>query len=506
MRLSKLARLLVLVAVFMVDVTAVSAGDERDQYLKTEYWGLSEQRFTKRPQIGRDLYVVLVLDTAHQDARQLGLVEDGIAIKQFLAALFPGGKCGSHKLTVAEVVADDVTKENLLKSIKNLPSEQSDTILFYYSGHGGWDKFLFRKSVESSSPDGKGYDHDSGHYIATHGGDIIYRSEIKAALASRPAQLRMLVTDCCANFPSVEEGSKAKGRSKSVRPEATLEGISTVARTKPLATNVRPRVVEQLFFECIGWVSINACPPGDVTAGSREGGLFTKALYSKLVEEANGAIEDFRDWRFLADVEVMKRTKKAPKLEFALPKGALVVVDDLRDEDNLLYSYVLSHTAHIGSIAELPEKVGPIHGLPVGTTLTVNQSLELSDKKGFLFQKGRILLSDEDVERAFPYVSLSFLPVGLKDEKIELKQGHSFAVNIRSAPSLVSDRYLESTGWLKAVGDTPPRRLPGGVRTYSAFVTCGIRTTKADPERVPMIEDFRQAAGKILTLTLPKAK
>ncbi len=114
---------------------------------------------------------------------------------------------------------------------------KTDTILFYYSGHGF-------------------YDREKGHFMKTPG-QLLLRTELREAVLKCQPRLAVIITDCC----------------QQVKPLAAIT-------VRGLVDN-RADIVDSLFFKPVGLVDINACSQGQFAAGGspNAGGFFTKALF-----------------------------------------------------------------------------------------------------------------------------------------------------------------------------------------------------------------------------------
>ncbi|MBA4017482.1 MAG: hypothetical protein C0483_09950 [Pirellula sp.] len=138
----------------------------------------------------------------------------------------------------------------LLGALKPAPR---DTVVLYYSGHGGID--------------------DRGSYFELVGGKL-YRDEVCTQLKAKGARLAVLLSDCC--------NSRSDGR----------------AQTAPRAIFRRPEtftpLFRSLFVQPDGFVDVTACAPGQsaffspppTDGDSVPGSLFTKALAAWTEEHA----------------------------------------------------------------------------------------------------------------------------------------------------------------------------------------------------------------------------
>ena len=130
----------------------------------------------------------------------------------------------------------------ILKHYTALPQDKdfnpkTDTILFYYSGHGL-------------------YDPEKGHVLKTPG-KVLLRTELREAVLKCQPRLAVIITDCCSE----------------------VRALSTVQlRGAPSAAS---EIVDALFFTPVGLIDINSCSQGQLAGGGvpKTGGFFTKALF-----------------------------------------------------------------------------------------------------------------------------------------------------------------------------------------------------------------------------------
>ncbi len=180
------------------------------------------------------------------------------------------------------------TKNAILTAIQNCPAKSTDTIVFYWSGHGAYDK--------------------SGHYIFLPKGGkdrIMYRSEILSALQKKGASLTVLITDSCNVFHDYSGHGAVVG--------APLPEID---HATPL--------ISSLFLNCKGVVNINSSSPGEKSyCSSLAGSVFTINLYNSKFFNENKSMT----WSsFLDDVqERMKEDGSNQKIDISgrLPSSTL---------------------------------------------------------------------------------------------------------------------------------------------------------------------------------------
>jgi hypothetical protein len=138
-------------------------------------------------------------------------------------------------------------------------NRKTDSILFYYSGHGF-------------------YDPDKGHFLKTPG-QMLFRSELRKAILDCKPRFAAIITDSC---------------------EQVLPAFRLVA--KGAKVDLFP-TVDALFFQPVGFVDINACSQAQFAVGGNPaGGFFTNAFFdliekpvdvlAKLASSVPGAKQD----------------------------------------------------------------------------------------------------------------------------------------------------------------------------------------------------------------------
>jgi Caspase domain/PDZ domain len=114
---------------------------------------------------------------------------------------------------------------------------KTDSILFYYSGHGY-------------------YDPEKGHFMKTPG-QLLLRTELREAIRKCRPRFSAIITDCC----------------QELRPMHRIVVRGEVSDKGP--------IVDALFFQPVGLVDINSCSQGQVAGGGspKSGGFFSSALF-----------------------------------------------------------------------------------------------------------------------------------------------------------------------------------------------------------------------------------
>jgi hypothetical protein len=148
------------------------------------------------------LRILLVLDTDDKQGDTWGL--DGENMRAFLEAALKKQKLES-RFTIDHFTGKDVTADRVLKYYESLDVRTDEALLFYYSGHGG-------------------YNLTRGHFMAFTRGPL-YRKELLAAMSKHNPRLVVVLTDCCANIAGGAEAVEPPGAK-----EEAIEGNGTHTR------------------------------------------------------------------------------------------------------------------------------------------------------------------------------------------------------------------------------------------------------------------------------------
>lgn len=375
------SKLLSVLLVVLVESDALGQQDRQiaPELNQTFYDDAKHKVWTKPPDSGKDLHVILVIDVFAINAVNLGVITDGVTMLSLLNAFFPGGQSGSHKLASTKIITGaNVNKDTIIRSIRNIPSKPGDTILFYYSGHGGSDLETFRRLK-------KPYDYDNCHFLATSSG-IVNRTEIKRALAACQGQLRIVITDCCANFPSIQATGKSLKDESSFRQTINEKSILKDSKDKYLNVTESKKIAQKLFFEQVGWVSINAAPPSQTTPGNeRTGGIFTFNMVKEMNSLEPGVLNIPGDlWNIVGHVPVGIYNKKNP---YPNPGGVRNGLEDPRFVYSMVYStgetidaielklYELAVKNRKKTVVAIPSQMQGIAGLWKVSQVTVDNEL-----------------------------------------------------------------------------------------------------------------------------------
>jgi hypothetical protein len=191
-------------------------------------------------------------------------------------------------IDVQEKIGNEpLTKENMIRVIRNLKVSSDDTIFFFYTGHGAYDK-------------------DKDQFFDLQSGKIVLRSDVLMAMKDQRPRLSILVSDCCYGEKNLEKKS-TKSQPIAIRG-AIVKGI------KPL--------LEKLFFESKGVVDITSSEKGTYSFiypdgfrnenGVNKGSIFTWNLCKQLDTEMLAS----KNWEELFKL-VQEETNKDFKQVFA---------------------------------------------------------------------------------------------------------------------------------------------------------------------------------------------
>lgn len=459
------------------------------------YAEASQERFAAVPAAGQNLHVVLAIDT-DADTPSLNLYLDGVHMLELLEYLFPNHRSGAHELATIKVLAGtECNPKTIIETITQLETDERDTVLFYYSGHGATDRNEFFRNADQRQGDGTDYDDDHGQFLATTHGNLS-RSCLKEALRSRPAQLRILITDCCANFSNLSTAKESLKSAKKHRSNSTVRPTRNPKIPKPKLTQPES-VCEQLFFDTIGWVSVNAAPPSQTALGSSKGGFMTLGMIARLKEFEQLGLGI--DWE-IAHVKTNEYSANNPyPFEGGVVNGA--------EEPGFVYSYIYSKGIKLSQITARPEnESGPMYEHPKNTLVTIKIGFGFSNDRETTFQDGRMLRADEspDANRPFARFYSSFTGDRAFDSApIFLKAGNQFLFGCSGKPLVgaASERYntpvhVKQLICFEAYGNTPPRKLDSSVFpwAYISFYYPG------SPRYEPTLDDFRRSMGDYLTI------
>jgi hypothetical protein len=169
------------------------------------------------------VHAVIVGDTspaAEWGKHAVNITMDTTTMFASITSGLPQAQCEIYPLTLEE--DDWATAQNVLQQIDDVTLASRDTLLFYFSGHGGAD--------------------DQGHYFKLAGGKL-YRDKLKQVMQKKGARLNVLLSDCC-----------------NVRGDGFAYFAPAIDDTSPS----RPTpLFDSLLLRPSGWVDINASSPGE---------------------------------------------------------------------------------------------------------------------------------------------------------------------------------------------------------------------------------------------------
>lgn len=154
----------------------------------------------------------------------------------------------------------ELTRENLLDAVNRLSLRIGDTVVVYYSGHGGKHA-------------------TKGHFLALNGAERsrVYRSEITTALNRANPKFWALITDCCANLELPPNNNPPVYQTPAPGDEPSRKF----------------RLFRKLFLNSTGRIDLQAARPEQVAFGPDTGSLFTTELCSVLNSDLDPAKEDW---------------------------------------------------------------------------------------------------------------------------------------------------------------------------------------------------------------------
>jgi len=205
---------------------------------------------------------------------------------------------------------------DILRGIDDFKVSANDTLMIYFTGHGGAD--------------------DRGHYLSLEKGKL-YRSQLKDRMVAKGARLTVILTDCC----------NVRG-----------DGFSYAAPAPDLNSprTVTP-VFKSLFFEPSGLVDVNSSAPSESAFffvekdedGMHQGSLFSRS-FTKYVK---GAQNRRVSWDQVVQ-DVKKEVHKAFQRNY--PGGAAVAKGQLRQKAQNVYAI---------TYPGMPDERGPRTGLTI---------------------------------------------------------------------------------------------------------------------------------------------
>jgi len=216
----------------------------------------------------KKIHLILAADVSSNDSVGSVVAADTYNLRQLLENNVAGGRLNIIDLQDKRS-GSQLTKNDMLREIRNLNVSSDDTIFFFYSGHGAFDSA-------------------QGQYFALAAQEQVLRSEVIDALKTKRARLSILISDCCYN--------QADLTAKHARPQQIqIQSRGEIKGLRPL--------VEKLFFETEGVVDITASEKGTYgfiyprehreENGVNKGSVFTWNLRKVLTTEMYAS----KDWK-----------------------------------------------------------------------------------------------------------------------------------------------------------------------------------------------------------------
>jgi hypothetical protein len=172
---------------------------------------------------------------------------------------------------------ETIPRLKLLEQIQQFDSDSDDTLLVYYSGHG--------------------YMNGTQHYLALNSRNLdsvssVSRQSIIDALAQKPGQLKLLITDCCSNQVSVP--TTVSGR----EVERVAESVIYISH---------------LLLEHEGLLNLSAADDGEFAVGNNAvGGYFTASLFEAFDSKSDQDADSFLSWGEVFEVATERVQKVSP--------------------------------------------------------------------------------------------------------------------------------------------------------------------------------------------------
>ena len=202
------------------------------------------------------LHAFIVVDT---DDDRIGdsVGTDGINLYELLDRGLDESSYTDYVLTGIQV-----TPDNILRTLKDAKIKPEDSVLFYYSGHGAFDR------------------NTQDHYLTLGNNKVLARSKVRQAVFKHNPKLAVFISDCCANMVRLPT------------TDAPDAGAGGLAAGMAMRTTEYP-VLRHLFFNTKGLVDITSSRPGQISVGFEDGGLFTNAVLSTIEENSHKAMNWF---------------------------------------------------------------------------------------------------------------------------------------------------------------------------------------------------------------------
>jgi hypothetical protein len=246
----------------------------------------------------QELAVLLVIDTnsskvSGDDAVQkAGTTADHNTWRTFIDDVYKS-EWPKYKgrLTLDVLKGDDVSPAKIRQYYVRQPYKKDRALVFYYSGHGG-------------------YDQKTGHFFATSGGNML-RSEVYQLMNDLGPPAIFLLSDCCSNYADVG-----------------LVAAQSAPQSRQVKT-INWKAFNNLFFQTEGVVNVTASTRGEMSwFNANTGGYFTTALAHYLYQPSSAIRQDGNDgnvsWNdYFGRVQAMTASIFKTNLDAAAPGSAI---------------------------------------------------------------------------------------------------------------------------------------------------------------------------------------
>lgn len=321
------------------------------------------------------VHLINVADTADAKVGP-SCAEDVGNFAQIMFIGLPDGMLAETRLTDDQVSADQI-----LKQIAEIRVRPNDTLVFFWSGHGGFDTTK------------------SEHFLQMPQGGMLYRSTLLGALQEKHARLTVLLTDSCANFVD------------------TNANLIEVAPSSPDPQRGVAPLFDALFLRPRGVVDIQAAAPGEYAVALQGGGLFgmllaCSSLYETPPENSSRPVHEYMvgylwanmDRRVSWDQMVKQMQEVAPRLFAAAHPDGIEHPDGHKQTTQTITAFSLPEDATgEGPVATDPR--GSRFGVPAvahgtdGVRITAvwdhypgTQVVEVATGRKLLLEPGDIIL------------------------------------------------------------------------------------------------------------------
>lgn len=233
-------------------------------------WLASASAFAQVVREADRVHFLLAVDYPYaRAAESLGLDLDGYNMKKAIqdamrANGFTEGPDGKYTITVLD--GRNLSEKLVLEHYRRLKIGENETLVFYYTGHGGFDPEKGHMLAMRNF-----YKLDKGNEVQQH--SRVDRKELLVAMARHHPRAMVVLTDCCST-----------GGVQFLPGEEVV--VPDPAFNKRLKGAGKGEVFRDLFFRGQGVINITAARTGTSATGQREkgGSSFTLALTALLRE------------------------------------------------------------------------------------------------------------------------------------------------------------------------------------------------------------------------------